>query len=100
MPTEDSHSLSFFSASGYISLMANQVYSAAWLFDSITPLLVVTLIVLVVYPPSRGLLFPPAPVALVSNQSGVIQKPKAGVLGSVDSATGAPENHRGEAVEQ
>jgi hypothetical protein len=29
-----------------------------------------------------------------------VQKPKAGVLASHDSATGAPENHKGEAVEQ
>jgi hypothetical protein len=43
-------------------------------------------------------MFPPAPIALVSSSGGV-QKPKAGVLGSHDSATGAPENHKGEAVE-
>lgn len=30
---------------------------------------------------------------------GGVQKPKAGALGSHDSATGAPENHKGEAVE-
>lgn len=45
-------------------------------------------------------MFPPAPIALVDSKSGGVQKPKAGVLGSVDSATGAPENHKGEAVEQ
>jgi hypothetical protein len=44
-------------------------------------------------------MFPPAPIALVSSSGGV-QKPKAGTLGSTDSATGAPENHKGEAVEQ
>lgn len=44
-------------------------------------------------------MFPPAPVALVSASSGGVQKPKAGVLGSTDSATGAPENFKGEAVE-
>jgi hypothetical protein len=37
---------------------------------------------------------------LVSSKTGGVQKPKAGVLGSHDSATGAPENHKGEAVEQ
>lgn len=56
------------------------------------------MIALIAYPPSRPFLFPPAPLALVSS-SGTLQKPKAGVLGSHDSATGAPENHRGEAVE-
>lgn len=43
--------------------------------------------------------FPPAPIALVSAKTGGVQKPKAGVLGSTDSATGAPENHKGEAAE-
>lgn len=54
---------------------------------------------LIAYPPSRPFLFPPAPLALVSKTGGA-QSPPAGVLGSHDSATGAPENHQGEAVEQ
>ena len=58
------------------------------------------IIALIAYPPSRGILFPPAPIALVDSSSGGVQKPKAGVVGSTDSATGAPENHKGEAVEQ
>ncbi|KZM27843.1 hypothetical protein ST47_g1000 [Ascochyta rabiei] len=74
-------------------------YFVAWLLDLIMPLISITLVTLVVYPPSRDLLFPPAPIALVSSKGGV-QKPKSGVLGSKDSATGAPENHKGEAVEQ
>lgn len=75
-------------------------YFTAWLFDFIVPLLLATLIALIAYPPSRGFLFPPAPVALVDSKTGSVQKPKSGVLGSHDSATGAPENHKGEAVEQ
>ncbi|KAI1258743.1 hypothetical protein F5Y18DRAFT_326955 [Xylariaceae sp. FL1019] len=75
-------------------------YFIAWIFDFITPLLVATMIALIVYPPSREVLFPPAPIALVDSKSGGVQKPKAGVLGSHESATGAPENHKGEAVEQ
>lgn len=75
-------------------------YFLAWAFDLLIPLFSLTLITLIVYPPSRELLFPPAPVALVDSKSGGVQKPKAGVLGSHDSATGAPENHKGEAVEQ
>jgi hypothetical protein len=63
------------------------------------PLVFLTLITLITYPPCRPVLFPPAPIAIVSGKGGV-QKPKAGVLGSHDSATGAPENHKGEAVEQ
>lgn len=74
-------------------------YSVAWAFDFLIPLLLSTLVALIVYPPSRDILFPPAPLALVSGSTGGVQKPKAGVLGSTDSATGAPENHKGEAVE-
>ncbi|PSR73994.1 hypothetical protein BD289DRAFT_487502 [Coniella lustricola] len=75
-------------------------YFVAWLLDLLVPVLALALIGLVVYPPCRDVMFPPAPVALVDAKSGGIQKPKAGVLGSHDSATGAAENHRGEAVEQ
>lgn len=52
------------------------------------------------YPPSRKFLFPPAPLALVNAKTGGLQKPKAGMLGSDNSLTGAPEKHEGEAVEQ
>lgn len=75
-------------------------YFIAWAFDFVVPLLSGTLLALIVYPPSRTFLFPPAPVALVNTSTGGIQKPRAGVLGSHDSATGAPENHKGEAVEK
>lgn len=37
---------------------------------------------------------------MINSSTGGIQSPKAGVLGSHDSATGAPEKHHGEAVEQ
>ncbi|KAK3648017.1 profilin, required for normal timing of actin polymerization in response to thermal stress [Elasticomyces elasticus] len=74
-------------------------YVVAWFFDMIVPMFSLLMIVLVVYPPSRDMLFPPAPIALVSAKTGGVQKPKAGVLGSTDSATGAPEQHKGEAVE-
>lgn len=58
------------------------------------------MIVLITVPPARKILFPPAPLALVNHKTGGIQSPKAGVLGSHDSMTGAPEKHKGEAVEQ
>ncbi|KAJ9645964.1 hypothetical protein H2199_003007 [Coniosporium tulheliwenetii] len=61
-------------------------YFLAWMFDFLVPLFSLALIALIAYPPSR-------------DGSGGVQKPKAGVLGSHDSATGAPENHKGEAVE-
>jgi hypothetical protein len=75
-------------------------YFLAWMLDLLVPLISGTLIALIAYPPCREVLFPPAPLALVSGKTGGVQKPKAGVLGSHDSATGAPENHKGEAVEQ
>ena len=59
-----------------------------------------TLVALIVYPPCRSVMFPPAPLALVNSSTGGVQSPKAGVLGSHDSMTGAPEKHQGEAVEQ
>ncbi|KAI1773832.1 hypothetical protein F4818DRAFT_449122 [Hypoxylon cercidicola] len=75
-------------------------YFIAWVFDLIVPLLTLTLITLIAYPRSREVLFPPAPLALVDGKTGGVQKPKAGVLGSTDSSTGASQNFKGEAVEQ
>ncbi|KAJ7084212.1 hypothetical protein C8R44DRAFT_903331 [Mycena epipterygia] len=75
------------------------VYLLAWLLDLLFPTLVAVTLVLIVYSPARALLFPPAPLALVDPVSGSIQKPRAGLLGSTDTATGAPENHKGEAAE-
>lgn len=45
-------------------------------------------------------MFPPAPLALVDTDTGGVHKPKAGVLGSHDSITGAPERLKGEASER
>ncbi|KAL6718719.1 hypothetical protein ACLMJK_002953 [Lecanora helva] len=75
-------------------------YFIAWVFNFLMPLLFTTMIVLIVYPPARTIMFPPVPLALVSSKTGGVQTPQAGVLGSHDSATGAPEKHKGEAVEQ
>ncbi|RAK98293.1 DUF3292 domain-containing protein [Aspergillus ibericus CBS 121593] len=76
------------------------VYFVAWALDLLAPTFFSLLIVLVVSPESRSFLFPPAPIALVDKDTGGVQKPKAGVLGSHDSVTGAPENMKGEAAEQ
>lgn len=70
-----------------------------WLFDLLVPTIFATLIALILYPPCRSQLFPPAPIALVDKDTGGVQKPKAGVLGSHDSITGAPEQFKGEAAE-
>ncbi|KAJ5818536.1 hypothetical protein N7474_004127 [Penicillium riverlandense] len=76
------------------------VYFIAWMLDFLAPTFFAVLIALVIYPPCRPLLFPPAPIALVDKNTGGVQKPKAGVLGSHDSITGAPEKFKGEAAEQ
>lgn len=49
---------------------------------------------------ARNILFPSAPRALVSSRTGGVEKPRAGVLGSLDSLTGAPEKQKGEAIEE
>ncbi|KAJ5834996.1 hypothetical protein N7447_001022 [Penicillium robsamsonii] len=76
------------------------VYFLSWILDLLMPATLLTLIALVVYPPCRSLLFPPAPIPLVNKDTGGVQKPKAGILGSDDSITGAPEKFKGEAAEQ
>lgn len=75
-------------------------YFVAWALDLVVPTFATLIMVLILSPEARAVLFPPAPIALVDSKTGGIQKPKAGVLGSTDSATGAPENYKGEAVEQ
>lgn len=74
-------------------------YTLAWLTDLLAPALVAFLIILIIYPPARDSCFPPAPPSLIDAKTGGIQTPLAGELAS-DSITGAPEKHRGEAVEQ
>ena len=76
------------------------VYAVAWIFNLVIPTLLTMLLVLITVPKSRDILFPPAPIALVNSKTGGVQSPSAGVLGSHDSATGAPEKYKGEAVEQ
>ena len=76
------------------------VYFIAWAFDVLFPVLASLVIALILFPDVRDRVFPPAPLALVSASTGGLQKPPAGVLGSADSVTGAPEQYQGEAVEQ
>ncbi|KAJ7627080.1 hypothetical protein FB45DRAFT_979639 [Roridomyces roridus] len=75
------------------------VYFVAWVVDLLVPTLVAAILLLILYPPSRTILFPPAPLALIDPVSGGVQKPRAGILGSTDTATGSPEQHKGEAAE-
>ncbi|KAI6294310.1 hypothetical protein MCOR33_008555 [Pyricularia grisea] len=74
-------------------------YLTAWALNMLYPLLFASLITLIVSERARSLAFPPAPVSLVDRHTGGPTKPEAGVLGSIESATGAPEHSKGEAVE-
>lgn len=70
-----------------------------WALDYLMPAVLLFLCVLINFPKARAMAFPPAPISMVGSLSGNLTKPNAGVLGSVDSITGAPENMKGEAVE-
>lgn len=76
------------------------VYFVAWILDFLLPTILSFVIVLILYPSSRNYCFPPVPMSLIDGKTGAFKKPAAGVLGSDDSLTGAPEKHQGEAVEQ
>lgn len=76
------------------------VYSLAWLLDLLGPTIIVFLMTLVVSTQAREICFPGAPPSLIDPKTGGVQTPAAGVLASDDSVTGAPEKHKGEAVEQ
>ena len=76
------------------------VYSVAWILDLLVPVLATFLMALILSPRARDICFPPAPPSLINAKTGGVQTPAAGVLASDDSVTGAPEKHKGEAVEQ
>ncbi|KAJ5776713.1 uncharacterized protein N7511_001724 [Penicillium nucicola] len=76
------------------------VYFAAWLFDLLMPLALGILIMVVSSVQVRNMLFPSAPRALVNIRTGGIQKPQAGLLGTNDTITGAPEKQPHEAIEE
>ncbi|TFK49827.1 hypothetical protein OE88DRAFT_1632450 [Heliocybe sulcata] len=74
-------------------------YYIAWALNVLFPTILTLLFTLIMFPQSRPLLFPPAPLAAVSASSGTLQQPRSGQLDSKDSLTGAPETYKGEAVE-
>ncbi|CBQ70600.1 conserved hypothetical protein [Sporisorium reilianum SRZ2] len=75
-------------------------YAAAWALDLLVPATLKLLLVLVVSPRARLVLFPSAPLAAIDPKTGEAKVPKAGHLGSKTSLTGAAETFEGEAVEQ
>ncbi|KAK0124803.1 hypothetical protein ONS96_008684 [Cadophora gregata f. sp. sojae] len=76
------------------------VYFVAWLLDLLMPLCLGTLMLVVSSETCRDILFPPAPRALVNMNTGGLQNPASGKLGTDDSLTGAPEKQQGEAIEE
>ncbi|KAK6720845.1 hypothetical protein SNK05_003938 [Fusarium graminearum] len=76
------------------------VYTLAWLLDILGPTLIIFLMILIWSPDARNICFPGAPPSLIDPKTGGVKTPAAGVLASDDSVTGAPEKHKGEAVEQ
>ncbi|CAI7618999.1 unnamed protein product [Penicillium pancosmium] len=76
------------------------IYFTAWIFDLLISLALGALILVVSSVQARNALFPPAPRALVSIRTGGIQKPQAGLLGTNDTLTGAPEKQPHEAIEE
>ncbi|KAM0335032.1 hypothetical protein ACHAQA_000066 [Verticillium albo-atrum] len=76
------------------------VYTIAWLFNILLPVILVFLATLILHTPARAFCFPPAPPSLIDSSTGGVKTPSAGLLASDDSVTGAPEQYRGEAVEK
>ncbi|KAF4947767.1 hypothetical protein FGADI_10161 [Fusarium gaditjirri] len=76
------------------------VYLSAWYFKIHVPTVWTALMAILLSPKIRSTLFPPCPPAIVHYQGGHLIKPAAGVLGKVDTATGAPESLKGEALER
>ncbi|KAF4334709.1 hypothetical protein FBEOM_11449 [Fusarium beomiforme] len=75
------------------------VYFIAWYFSLLMPTLLTALMGILLSHRIRHTLFPPCPPSLVHYQGGHLIKPAAGVLGTVDTATGAPENLKGQTLE-
>lgn len=76
------------------------VYLAAWLMNLLAPTLFLFIMLMVISPASRPLCFPQIPPSIVDAKTGGVQQAPAGVMASETSVTGAPETHKGEAVEQ
>ena len=64
------------------------------------PTLLAALLAILLSPKVKNTLFPSCPPSMVHYQGGHLITPAAGVLGTMDSATGAPENLKGETLER
>ncbi|KAH7034560.1 uncharacterized protein B0I36DRAFT_360073 [Microdochium trichocladiopsis] len=75
------------------------MYFASWAFGLLLPATFAFLAGLVLYPPLRRVMFPSAPLSMVDPITGDLKPPPAGSMATADSATGAPEAHKGQARE-
>ncbi|KAL9933993.1 hypothetical protein V8E36_007075 [Tilletia maclaganii] len=75
-------------------------YAIAWAFDKALVSILLLLILLIVSPRSRRVLFPPAPLPAISATSGKPKVPEAQHLASTQSLTGAAESYQGQAAER
>ncbi|KAH8174991.1 hypothetical protein LIA77_06410 [Sarocladium implicatum] len=75
------------------------MYFSAWFLDHLFFVGLSLVMTLIVSTRARRLLFPPAPLSMINTQDGSAAKPMAGTLGSTDTVTGAPQNLRGESME-
>ncbi|OLN94155.1 hypothetical protein CCHL11_07137 [Colletotrichum chlorophyti] len=75
------------------------VYFLAWYLDILVFTVMGAFITCIVSPKARLFMFPPAPLSMVDMNTGGLAKPMAGTLGSTDASTGAPQNLKGESVE-
>lgn len=74
-------------------------YFTAWLLDHLVFTILCVTIALITSTRVRRFLLPPAPMSMINIVDGNLAKPMAGTLGSTDTATGAPQNLRGESLE-
>ncbi|RGP81495.1 hypothetical protein FLONG3_364 [Fusarium longipes] len=81
-------------------LYMEATYFTAWYINFLMPTFLAVLLATLLSPKVRNTLFPPCPPSLVHYQGGHLIKPPAGVLGTTDTVTGAPENLKGEALER
>ncbi|PTD04673.1 hypothetical protein FCULG_00001166 [Fusarium culmorum] len=75
-------------------------YFTAWYLNFLMPTLLATLLAALLSSKIRTTLFPPCPPSLIHYQGGHLIKPPAGMLGTTETATGAPENLKGESLER
>ncbi|KAJ1330844.1 DUF3292 domain-containing protein [Microdochium nivale] len=81
------------------TLLFFMAYYTSWCLQLVIPAAFAALAALIVSPRLRRLMFPPAPRSMVSIATGEIQPPASGILATADSVMGAPEVHKGEALE-